>query len=64
MPLVVQSGSGACPGESSTGLSNAAERLPALRTEQDSRRTRGLKSACLTGAFIANQRKPANLTTS
>ena len=30
------------------------------RTEQDSRRTRGLKSACLTGAFSANQRKPSN----
>jgi len=34
--------------------------LPALGTEQDSRRARGLKSACLTGAFSANQRKPEN----
>ena len=31
--------------------------LLALRTDKDSRRTRGLKSACLTGAFSANQRK-------
>lgn len=29
----------------------------ALRTERDCRRTRGLKSAFLTGAFSANQRK-------
>jgi hypothetical protein len=28
--------------------------------EKDSRRTRGLKSARFTGAFSANQRKPAN----
>jgi hypothetical protein len=33
--------------------------LLAPRTEQDSRRARGLKSACLTGAFSANQRKPS-----
>ena len=32
----------------------------ALGAVKDSRRTRGLKSACLTGAFSANQRKPAN----
>ena len=31
--------------------------LLALRTHKDSRRTRGLKSACLTGPFSANQRK-------
>src|SRR4029453_240643 len=31
--------------------------LLALGTEQDSRRARGLKPACLTGAFSANQRK-------
>ena len=31
-----------------------------LGTEQDFRRARGLKSACLTGAFSANQRKPEN----
>jgi hypothetical protein len=34
--------------------------LLALRTEPDSRRTRGLKSSSLTGAFSANQRKPGN----
>jgi hypothetical protein len=34
--------------------------LLASGTEQDSRRTRGPKSACLTGAFSANQRKPSN----
>jgi len=31
-----------------------------LGAEQDSRRTRGLKSAYFTGAFSANQRKPGN----
>ena len=31
----------------------------ASRTERDSRRARGLKSACRTGAFSANQRKHA-----
>jgi hypothetical protein len=34
--------------------------LLALGTKQDSRRARGLKSACLMGAFSANQRKPKN----
>jgi hypothetical protein len=32
----------------------------ASRTEQDSRRARGLKSPCLTGAFSANQRKQSD----
>jgi hypothetical protein len=32
----------------------------ASRTEQDSRRTRGLKSASLTCAFSANQRKQSD----
>ena len=31
--------------------------LLAFGAERDSRRARGLKSACLTGAFSANQRK-------
>ncbi len=31
--------------------------LLALRTDKDSRRTRGLKSGALTGSFSANQRK-------
>jgi hypothetical protein len=34
--------------------------LLASRTQQDSRRTRGLKPACFMGAFSANQRKPGN----
>src|SRR5258705_782447 len=34
----------------------------ASRTEQDSRRARGLKSACLAGAFSANLRKRSNST--
>jgi len=34
--------------------------LFALRTEQDSQRARGLKSACFTGAFSANQRKQSS----
>src|SRR4030095_3317460 len=37
--------------------------LLALRTEPDSRRTRGLKSSSLTGAFSANQRKPLQTST-
>jgi hypothetical protein len=38
--------------------------LLALGIEKDSRRARGLKSACFTSAFSANQRKPATATTS
>jgi hypothetical protein len=37
--------------------------LLALGIEKDSRRARGLKSACFTSAFSANQRKPARATT-
>jgi hypothetical protein len=33
--------------------------LLAFETQRDSRCTRGLKSACRTGAFSANQRKPS-----
>jgi hypothetical protein len=42
------------------GCPAAAATVAPSRTEQDSRRTRGLKSACLTGAFSANQRKQSD----